>query len=433
MGCGASCRKHPWKDFRSHPLLVKYKIHKKLGAGAFSEVWRATKLDTKEVVALKVVFWGNPSVKEHHRKILKKEVEVLRMLDHPNIVKMTDDVDDGENLIIVLEFLKGGGLLEHLFEVEHYTEAQAAYLFQQLLQAVAYMHSHNVMHRDIKPENVVFEMPVSGGRGKSERPVVKLVDFGLARQYSESRSVKARLGSPGFMAPETIEFSRHAPAMDMFSLGVLLFVMLTGHKPMKSEQARKLSYSTLEANEYLKMQSWGWKQLSQPARSLVLQLMERDPSKRMTAAQALKAEWIVTMGGTKPVDLGAAARGAGALARERRFKNMAHAVIALQRFGAMSQRRSSGVSQDVELEWAPGKGKPRPNAVVPVNGGGGTEVHGELSGTREEEEAGTLHTDGHGTLRTTTAAEGSAHSKARHVSLPSLVCEPVVAAEPMSV
>lgn len=85
---------------------------------------------------------------------------------------------------------------------------------------------------------------------------------------------------------QTIEFERHAPAMDMFSLGVLLFVMLTGSKPMKSEQARKLSYSKLEASEYPKMQNWGWKQLSQPAKTLVLQLMERDPAIRITAAQA---------------------------------------------------------------------------------------------------------------------------------------------------
>jgi Protein kinase domain len=165
-------------------------------------VWRATNHATKEVHALKVVFWGNPDVKEHHRKILQKEVQILKELDHPHIVKLIEAQESRSSLILVLEYLKGGGLLENLFEVEHYTEAQAAHLFQQILSAVAYMHSLNIMHRDIKPENIVFKEPVSSVRVSNEQPMVKIVDFGLARHYSSQRSVKARLGSPGFMAPE---------------------------------------------------------------------------------------------------------------------------------------------------------------------------------------------------------------------------------------
>jgi serine/threonine protein kinase len=127
---------------------------------------------------------------------------VLKEMQHENIVVLIKDVEDPKHLVMALEYLRGGGLLEHLGEVEHYSEAVAAQLFTQMLLAVQYMHSRHIMHRDIKPENLVFAERVNGKLATSELPKLKLVDFGLARNYSVSRSVKARLGSPGFMAPE---------------------------------------------------------------------------------------------------------------------------------------------------------------------------------------------------------------------------------------
>jgi serine/threonine protein kinase len=167
------------------------------------QVWKATSIETGDLYALKVVFWENPAVKEHHKRILCKEVEILNQLNHENIVKMHEHMDNEHQLVIVLEFLKGGGLLEHLYEVEHYSESEAACIFRQLVSAVEYAHSKSIIHRDIKPENAVFVQPISGHKRRTKSQLqVKLVDFGLARYYSNSRSVKARLGSPGFMAPE---------------------------------------------------------------------------------------------------------------------------------------------------------------------------------------------------------------------------------------
>lgn len=118
-----------------------------------TQVWKAQQMHgDKEVHALKVVFWGNPDVKEHHRRILRKEVQVLHELQHCNIVKLIKEHETPQHLVMVLEYLKGGGLLEHLIEVEHYSEGQAAHLFSQILSAVRYMHDREVpiMHRDIK-------------------------------------------------------------------------------------------------------------------------------------------------------------------------------------------------------------------------------------------------------------------------------------------
>lgn len=151
--------------------------------------------------------WGlsaahSVAVKAAHKKILMKEVEALTALKHENIVAMTDHMDDDKNLAMCLEFLDGGGLLERLNEVEHYSEAEAAELFGQMLAAVAYMHSQNFIHRDIKPENMVFSETPQSSKMKEKAPCLKLVDFGLARLHHTSRSVKSRLGSPGFMSPE---------------------------------------------------------------------------------------------------------------------------------------------------------------------------------------------------------------------------------------
>lgn len=185
---------------------------------ACAQVWRAVSREDDAVHALKVVFWGDPDVKEHHQKILKKEVQILRELDHPHVVRLLEAQDSPMCLILVLEYLKGGGLLEQLYEVEHYTEAQAAHLFRQILSAIAHMHERGIIHRDVKPENAVFAETLAGARAAKQEPTLKLVDFGLARHYSSQRSVKARLGSPGFMAPEVraldsaLDSARPAPS-----------------------------------------------------------------------------------------------------------------------------------------------------------------------------------------------------------------------------
>ena len=150
------------------------------------QVWKATHIESKEVRALKVVFWGNPDIKEHHRRILKKEVVMLREMQHEHIVRLLHDSDDGKNLIMALEYLKGGGLLEHLVEVEHYTEERAASLFTQMLQAVCYMHSKHIMHRDIKVCQNKQELLLRGPAFAPDRCVTAADAFSAAYHTIQS-------------------------------------------------------------------------------------------------------------------------------------------------------------------------------------------------------------------------------------------------------
>ena len=105
-------------------------------------------------MALKYVSWRNPKLKPHHVLILQSEVTLLRRLEHANLIRLHESFDGPDCLILVLEHLRGGELLTHIRELDHYTEAQAALLFRQVASAVYYMHEHDVLHRDIKPENV---------------------------------------------------------------------------------------------------------------------------------------------------------------------------------------------------------------------------------------------------------------------------------------
>jgi serine/threonine protein kinase len=211
------------------------------------QVWKVTNLETQEVMAMKVVFWGNPSVKSTHKRILRKEVEALKLLKHPNIVRMTEHLDDDKNLALVLEFLDGGGLLGRLNQVEHYSEAEAAELFKQLLSAVACMHSMNYVHRDIKPENIVFTDSVKKAKAENRRATLKLVDFGLAREYKSTRSVRARLGSPGFMAPEVCAVVS-APTVWHASKGPAVSIDASAGSPLKQGMQTTMRHAQVGSN-----------------------------------------------------------------------------------------------------------------------------------------------------------------------------------------
>ena len=370
-----------WDD---HPSRLIYEPLQDLGTGAFSQVVLARHRSTGALAALKVVFLDNPELDADTEHMLKQEGDLLlHHLSHPNLVTCTDVITSPRAHVLVLEFLRGCSILDGLYKLsDKYTERDAWCVFVQLASVVAYLHRQGVLHRDIKPENVVFvddihsfpsscldmDMNVShkqvftnGNATTREHatvpapPRVKLVDLGMAWASKPLIVESARgqkpsiqygvLGSAGFIAPEVILGHPHTPAMDVFSMGVMLFILLVGRKPFNLEDSEKLRYATMGLSNAPGIKDPRWLDLSPDAKHLLMGMLTFDPGRRLTAEQVLGHEWMVTRGGRVLRLLGQdVALGAATVAEMRRLRFLCNGVVALRRVAETTANEKSRIS-----------------------------------------------------------------------------------------
>ncbi len=197
--------------------LGKYKILKKLGSGGFGTVYLAEDTFLKTNRALKIPHRGGTQLE----KLLQESVVQTKLLDHPNIVKLlTVDLIDN-NIVMVMEYVKGTDLEKVLDERNRLSVQGALYYLRQLLSALAFAHQNQVIHRDIRPSNILID----------EKNNIKVADFGTSRLLTEKQFATTRVGSPPYMAPEQFE-GRAVFASDIYSSGCLLYEMLTGLPPV---------------------------------------------------------------------------------------------------------------------------------------------------------------------------------------------------------
>ncbi|KAK3577896.1 hypothetical protein CHS0354_008290 [Potamilus streckersoni] len=269
--------KKPAKD---GDIRKKYDLKETLGTGAFSEVLLAEdKTEKGKFVAVKCIDKMGLLGKEES---LENEIHVLRRLKHPNIVQLLDVFEDKNYVYLVMELVTGGELFDRIVEKGSYTEKDASNLIRQVLEAVDYMHEQGVVHRDLKPENLLYY-------SIDEDSKIMISDFGLSKM-EDSGTMATACGTPGYVAPEVLAQKPYGKEVDVWSIGVIAYILLCGYPPFYDENDAALFQQILRA-EY-EFDSPYWDDISDSARDFIRNLMCKDASARFTCKGAIAHPWI---------------------------------------------------------------------------------------------------------------------------------------------
>ncbi|KDR16359.1 hypothetical protein L798_09698 [Zootermopsis nevadensis] len=250
--------------------------------GAFSVVRRCVQKSTGLEFAAKIINTKKLSARDFQK--LEREARICRKLQHPNIVRLHDSIQEENFHYLVFDLVTGGELFEDIVAREFYSEADASHCIQQILESVNHCHQNGVVHRDLKPENLLLA-------SKQKGAAVKLADFGLAIEVQgEQQAWFGFAGTPGYLSPEVLKKEPYGKPVDIWACGVILYILLVGYPPFWDEDQHRL-YAQIKAGAY-DYPSPEWDTVTPEAKNLINQMLTVNPTKRITASEALKHPWI---------------------------------------------------------------------------------------------------------------------------------------------
>ncbi|XP_076766213.1 calcium/calmodulin-dependent protein kinase II isoform X23 [Xylocopa sonorina] len=259
-----------------------YDLREELGKGAFSVVRRCVQKSTGHEFAAKIINTKKLTARDFQK--LEREARICRKLQHPNIVRLHDSIQEENYHYLVFDLVTGGELFEDIVAREFYSEADASHCIQQILESVQHCHQNGVVHRDLKPENLLLA-------SKEKGAVVKLADFGLAIEVQgDSQAWFGFAGTPGYLSPEVLKKEPYGKPVDIWACGVILYILLVGYPPFWDEDQHRL-YAQIKAGTY-DYPSPEWDTVTMEAKNLINQMLTVNPSRRITASDALKHAWI---------------------------------------------------------------------------------------------------------------------------------------------
>ncbi|TVU02380.1 hypothetical protein EJB05_52165, partial [Eragrostis curvula] len=313
----------------------KYALDREVGRGEFGVTYLCMDRDTKELLACKSISKRKLRTAVDVEDV-RREVAIMRHLPKsPSIVSLREACEDEGAVHLVMELCEGGELFDRIVARGHYTERAAANVTRTIVEVVQLCHRHGVIHRDLKPENFLFA-------NKKENSPLKAIDFGLSIFFKPGESLQQRsfpdigesscekfseiVGSPYYMAPEVLK-RNYGPEIDIWSAGVILYILLCGVPPFWAETEQGVAQAILRGNIDFKREPWP--NVSENAKDLVRRMLEPDPKLRLTAKQVLEHTWLQNAKKAPNVPLGDIVKSRlKQFSRMNRFKRRALRVIA---------------------------------------------------------------------------------------------------------
>ena len=222
---------------------------------------------------------------ENHSSAINKEINILKDLDHPNILKVYEFYSSEKYIYIINELCTGGELFDKIVDVKYFSESVACNIMRQLLSAVAYCHEKGVIHRDLKPENILIE---SSEEKDKEFFHIKVIDFGTC-EILKKKKLTEQIGTSFYIAPEVLK-NGYNEKCDLWSCGVILYILLCGSPPFYGKNEKEIFKKILDGNFSFRHKIWN--KISTEGKNLVLKLLQVNPMKRLSAQEALEDVWF---------------------------------------------------------------------------------------------------------------------------------------------
>ncbi|XP_078072739.1 serine/threonine-protein kinase DCLK3-like [Mustelus asterias] len=258
-----------------------YEIGRTIGDGNFALVKQCRLKNTEYEYAVKIIDKSKLKGKEI---MIENEIAIVRSLSHPNIVRFIEEFETEGEIYLIMEYIHGGDLFDAITDSVKFTENNAAFMMNNLCDALAYIHSRNIIHRDLKPENLLVQHKADGST------VLKLADFGLALKVTNP--IFTVCGTPTYVAPEILSETGYGLEVDMWATGVILYILLCGFPPFRSlERDQEELFEMIQLGEYEFLSPY-WDSISDGAKDLVSKLLVVNPRNRYTAQQVLQHTWI---------------------------------------------------------------------------------------------------------------------------------------------
>ncbi|KAJ3437754.1 ovarian-specific serine/threonine-protein kinase lok-related [Anaeramoeba flamelloides] len=259
-------------------FFLKYEKKELVGQGAFSNVYRIVEHKSQKEYCLKIQ--SCKGIEENG----KNEIETLSVLNHPNVTKLYEMYKIKNKMFLVMEYAKGGSLMDLIEEKSRFTETEAAFVILILLKALKYLHSKNIIHRDLKPENILL-------MNSCDITSILITDFGFSKFLQENEYTKTFCGTATYMAPEILKQEEYDTSVDIWSTGVILYLLLSGLPPFFDYSIPLLHRKIMNGKLYFPKEQFST--ISKRAMKLIKHFLKVNPKERITIDQALKNTWLL--------------------------------------------------------------------------------------------------------------------------------------------